>query len=208
MNCEEFQGRYLAGDTGADMNAHLEGCTWCRSRVEDLDDLHRLLGTSAMWETPGDDLEDAIVSSLQRRSHSTVPIKKPTRILGAVAALVIVVAGVAAYTQRDQPDWDIALPASPGIEATASVAGWNTTSGTRMVFRIDGLEPAGANEFYEIWLTATDGRHVSAGTFTASGQIESFAGVSRRDFPRIWITLEPNDGDEGIGGPTVLDTGS
>ncbi len=208
MNCEEFQGRYLAGETGADTKAHLDGCTWCRGRLEDLDELQTLLGTSAMWEAPADDLEDIVVSSLRRGSKPAISTNKLIKWLGAVAALAVIVAGAAVYLQRDVPDWDIALPASSGFEATATVAGWNTPAGTRMIFTIDGLEPAGANKFYEIWLTATDGRHVSAGTFTGSGTIESFAGVSRRDFPRIWITLEPNDGDEGIGGPTVLDTDS
>lgn len=207
MTCDDFQAHYLAQHGGADADSHLAGCNWCRSGIEELDAIRLQLGATAMWEAPSDDLEEAIVASLRRTRRPIAPTNRAW-IAAAVATLVVVFAGAFVLIQSRQPDWDIALPASPGIPATASVAGWNTPAGTRMVFLIDGLKPAGENEYYEIWLTAADGRHVSAGTFTGPGRIESFAGVSRRDFPRIWITLEPNDGDEGIGGPTVLDTGS
>ncbi len=207
MTCDDFQAHYLARDGGADSDAHLAGCNWCRSRIEELDAIRLQLDATAMWEAPSDELEEAIVASLRRTRGPIAPTNRAWTAT-AVAALLVVVAGAFVLIQSRQPDWDIALPASPGIGATASVAGWNTPAGTRMEFSINGLEPAGENEYYEIWLTADDGRHVSAGTFTGPGRIESFAGVSRRDFPRIWVTLEPNDGDEGIGGPTVLDTGS
>lgn len=207
MTCDDFQARYLAREGGADADAHLAGCNWCRSRTDELDAIRVHLGATAMWEAPSDELEETIVSSL-RRTRGAVVGGNRAWLATSVAALVVVAAGTVTLIQSRQPDWDIALPANPGVAATASVAGWNTPAGTRMVFSIDGLAPAGDEEYYEIWLTADDGRHVSAGTFTGPGRIETFAGVSRRDFPRIWITLEPNDGNEGIGGPTVLDTGS
>jgi hypothetical protein len=33
-----------------------------------------------------------------------------------------------------------------------------------------------------------------------------WSGVTEAEFPRIWITLEPNDGDQSLSGPAVLDT--
>lgn len=208
MNCDDFQGRYLAGDLDAETDNHLAGCTWCGARLADLDELVKQLGTDAMWLAPTSGLEDQIVAALEGTVAPEQGSRKLVRMLGVAAALIAVIGGSVTLFQSRQPDWEIALPATEGVSATASVAGWNTSAGTRMVFSIDGLAPATNDEFYEIWMTATDGRHISAGTFRAGGRIESFAGVSRRDFPRIWVTLEPNDGDEGIGGPTVLDTGS
>ncbi len=206
MTCDDFQGRYLAGDLDPETSAHLAGCTWCRSRIDDLDQLVKQLSTDAMWTAPTPELEDHIVAALAGAA-APQSLRKPGWMLSVAAALIAVIAGSFMLIENRQPDWEIALPATEGVSATATVAGWNTAAGTRMVFSIDGLSPAGDNEFYEIWLTAADGRHVSAGTFRAAGTIETSAGVSRRDFPRIWITLERNDGDEGISGPTVLDTG-
>jgi hypothetical protein len=208
MNCDDLQGRYLTGDLDAETDTHLAGCTWCGARLGDLDELVKQLGTDAMWIAPSPGLEDQIVAALEGSPAPEQGSRKLVWMLGVAAALIAVIAGSLTLIQNRQPDWEIALWATEGVWATATVAGWNTPAGTRMVFSIDGLAPAADDEYYEIWMTGTDGRHVAAGTFRSAGTIESFAGVSRRDFPRIWITLEPNDGDEGIGGPTVLDTGS
>jgi hypothetical protein len=90
--------------------------------------------------------------------------------------------------------------------ASGTVAGWNTESGTRMVLDIEGLDPAPPGFVYELWLSAGP-RHISAGTFVEAGNdLELWAGVSRRDYPRVWVTLEPLDDNESLSGETVLDT--
>ena len=55
-------------------------------------------------------------------------------------------------------------------------------------------------------MTSPSGQHVSAGTFREAGRIEAWSGVRRSDFPRIWNTLEPDDGDERLSGVTIADT--
>ena len=75
-----------------------------------------------------------------------------------------------------------------------------------MLLAVNGLDPAPDGYIYEFWLS--DGpRYVSAGTFRAGGVVELWVGVSRRDFPRMWVTLEPIDTDAGPSSATVLDTG-
>jgi hypothetical protein len=74
-----------------------------------------------------------------------------------------------------------------------------------MVLLVEGLEPAPAGHYYEIWMTAPDGRHVSAGTFQGSGRVTASAGVRRSEFPRIWITLEEVGGDLGPSPETYFD---
>lgn len=96
------------------------------------------------------------------------------------------------------------MPAAP--QASARVSGWNMDYGTKMMIEVAGLDPTGPDAYYEIWLTAPDGRHVSAGTFRMSGRFEVMAGVRRSEFPRIWITLEPADDDPAPNPQTVLDT--
>jgi hypothetical protein len=108
-----------------------------------------------------------------------------------------------------QPDWRLDLVATEKAPAaTAEVVGWNTDTGTRMEIIISGLNPAPSGFYYEIWMTAPDRRHVSAGTFRGSGTVSVWSAVSRAEFPRLWITLEPADGDTAISGETVLDSPS
>jgi len=109
--------------------------------------------------------------------------------------------------QAPAPDWEVAVPGTelaPGASAVAK--GWIGESGTRLVVAVEGLEPAPDGFVYEFWLSK--GRlHNSAGTFTAGGELELRSGVSRAEFPRLWVTLEPLDEDEGPTTHTVLDTG-
>jgi hypothetical protein len=103
------------------------------------------------------------------------------------------------------PDWQFSLEGElPG--ASAQVEGWNAGPGTRMRFRIDGIDPAPEGHYYEIWMTAEDGRHISAGTFRDQGTVTVWAAVKRSEFPRIWITLEAMDGDLGPSPNAYFDT--
>ena len=119
----------------------------------------------------------------------------------AIASLVVI------RSRGDGADWELALYANAASpDAEVLVHGWNTDNGTHLQLDVAGLAPAGPNEYYAIWMTSMDGQHVPAGTFRESGQIEAWSGVKRSDFPRIWITLEPDDGDERLTGATVADT--
>ena len=66
--------------------------------------------------------------------------------------------------------------------------------------------PETFEQTWELWLTS-EAVHVSAGTFTAAGDVELWVGVARRDYPRPWVTLEPVDEGESLSGLNVLDTG-
>lgn len=183
--------------------SHLAVCPTCRLKAERTAALGRHLSDPLMWETPPPELEQRVVTAVSGQGH---PPGSPRRwwMLGAAALLFAVVA-VAAFLGR--PDWTIELV---GVEsaptAQATVRGWNQEEGTRMVFEIEGLAAAGSEAYYEVWLTAPDGRHISAGTFQKAGRVEVTAGVRRADFPRIWITREPADADPAPFPDTVLDT--
>lgn len=216
MNCDEFRAAVLAGEETAASGLHEQGCPACRSRVADLRAAHDSLADAALWEEPSPELADQVEALIANAAHGSRPVdlterRAWTRIavaVAAVAAALAVVSAATIFATRDaDPDWDVTLPATDlAPNAIASVKGWNEPSGTRMVLAIDGLEPAPDGYLYEFWLS--DGPiHVSAGTFHSPGEIELWSGVTRGDFPRLWITLEPIDEDESPSGQTVLDTG-
>ena len=124
------------------------------------------------------------------------------------AAVVVAIVGLAAFLRTDGPDWQVELAGTDDYpSATAVVAGWNEESGTRMRITMSGVDPAPSGFFYEFWLS--DGPlHISGGTFVDVTDVQLQAAVSRREFPRLWVTLEPIDEDESPTSIVVVDTGA
>lgn len=209
MNCDEFRAQYLAGENGEATDAHLTGCAACRSRHPDLEAGRIALMDPAIWEEPPPELEDqviALIAGNQNRAPTGVGrLERWVRPLVA-AAVVVVAVGLYGVLRSPSPDWEVAMPGTDLAPlATSTVAGWNTDAGTRMILAVEGLDPAPDGFVYEFWLS--DGPlHISAGTFSADGEIELWSGVTRAEFPRLWVTLEPLDDDESPSGQTVLDT--
>lgn len=208
MRCDRARTSFLAGDAGEDELHHLDKCPDCRAERTALDTTRRALEDTAMWEEPSPRVADQVVSMISGVAGEPPTRRKLPR-LRLVAAAAVVVAAVAtlALLRPPQPDWEVAMPgtaAAPG--ATASVKGWNEPTGTRLLLSVTGLPEAPPGSLYELWLTR-DSVHVSAGTFTAAGDVEMWVGVSRRDYPRLWVTLEPVDDDESLSGVNMMDTG-
>ena len=172
------------------------------------------LDDAALWVEPSAALEEYVMAAIDldgpvAERPQQVPGKRvgmPWVAAGIAAAAIAVVAVVG--LRPASPDWEVALAATenaPGV--VASISGWNETSGTRMELDIEGLAPAPEGFIYELWLSEGP-VHISAGTFHRPEDVTLWAGVSRGDFPRLWITLEPiNDGDPGPG-LNLLDTGN
>jgi hypothetical protein len=209
MNCEQIRAMYLAGEQDEVTRVHLADCAACRRIRAELEVGRTALTDSSIWEEPSPELEDQVVGLISgSRRRADVSRGRASRRLWPVAAAaaaiaaVVVVAGV----RSPSPDWVVAMPGTQLAEqASSTVSGWNTDSGTRMILSIDGLERAPEGYVYEFWLSRGP-LHISAGTFSAAGDIELWAGVTRADFPRLWVTLEPLDDDESPSQHTVLDT--
>jgi hypothetical protein len=166
------------------------------------------LSDPSLWE-PAADLEAEVMASALAKNDMAAARTRGRWLLAAAAAVVAVVAiGAIVYGAiRSTPDWSVTLAATDlAPDATASIEGWNETSGTRVRLDIDGLPPAPDGFFYELWFSEGP-RHISAGTFRAADGVEMWTAVRRSDFPRLWITLEPIDDDESPSPNTVLDTG-
>jgi anti-sigma factor RsiW len=212
VKCEDVRAALLAGDTDAPehmaVEAHLAGCRACRADQPVIDRLRTVLASPSLWEEPSSDLGDRIVGSLQLRRESPDRVRVGRWVAAAAAVLVLTATGFGLVRFGSAaPDWTLDLaPVEPLPNAVAVVDGWVTDTGTRMVVEISGIDEAHDGHYYEIWLTAPDGRHVSAGTFTGPGTVTAFAGVRRADFPRLWITLESVDGELGPSSETYFDT--
>ena len=212
MKCEEARAALLSGTDIEPAQQHLATCRPCRSELPMLAKHRSTLASNSLWEEPSPDLVDRIVQSVRgdnraepERRH---PPRRMTTLLSAVAAAILIaLAGTGVATRALAADWEVTLVTNAEApEARAVIRGWSTERGTRMVLDVVGLDDAPSGHYYEIWMTAEDGRHVSAGTFKGSGRVTAFAGVRRGDFPRIWITLEAADDDLGPSPDTYFDT--
>ena len=214
MRCEEARAAMLSGADVEPVRQHLATCQVCRSEQPMWAKLRSTLSSHSLWEEPSPDLSERILQTVRgqdERGHDdqrAQPEHQRTVLFAGVAVtLLVALAGTLFATRSLTADWEMTLNATEEVpEATAVVSGWSTSMGTRLVLEVRGIEDAPSGSYYEIWMTAPDGRHVSAGTFSGSGRVTAFAGVRRADFPRIWITLETADDDLGPSPETYFDT--
>jgi len=209
MNCDEFRASYLSGEDDEATAAHLADCAVCRSHRNYLETGRETLADPSIWEEPSRQLEDQVVALITGNQGGSAAqpgwLQRWVRPLAAAAAVVVAV-GLYGVIRTPGPDWEVAMPGTDLAPlATSTVAGWNTDAGTRLLVAVEGLDPAPAGYVYELWLSQGP-LHISAGTFSASGEIELWSGVTRADFPRLWVTLEPLDENESPSARTVLDT--
>lgn len=210
MKCEETRAAFLAGDADQDDLDHLASCQNCRSQWETMDAVRTMLDEPAFWESPAAELEDRVVALIGGAPEDApVPGRRSSSRLVAAAAAVAAFIAIMGWVglRTPPPDWEVVLPGTvEAPQATGIVKGWLVSGGTRVALHVDGLPAAPEGFVYEFWFTEGQ-RHVSAGTFVVPDDVDLWAGVSRAEFPRLWITLEPLDDDEGLSGVNVMDTG-
>jgi len=171
-----------------------------------------------MWAEPPAGLEDSIVAAIagakgpagdsvagggaipERQLSSAVAL-----MIGSVAAVLVLVVGVFAVLSRTSaPDWEAVMAGDDTTtEATGVVAGWNTGSATRVVLEAADLGVAPDGFMYQLWFSQASG-DVSAGTFTDPSYVELTVGVSRKEFPAVWIALQPIGSDAASAGQALL----
>ena len=209
MKCDDARAAYLAGDLGGGEREHLDTCAECRVEMPSLTETLRIMDSDTFWEEPPSGLEDRIVGLIAGpqipQNEAPQPRRWQAALVGAAAVAAILVGAFIAQ-RPPSPDWEVALPGTAEAPlAVGVVSGWNEPSGTRMALDIEGLPPAPDGFIYEFWLSAGN-LHISAGTFRQTEDVELWVGVTRAEFPRLWITLEPIDEDESPSGVNVMDT--
>ncbi|NHZ71410.1 MAG: hypothetical protein GWP18_07185 [Proteobacteria bacterium] len=222
MNCQDVRAALLAGESSEPISSHLDGCVECRRYVDDVASIRKDLTSDSLWVEPPAGLEDSIVAAIGGADTSTTSGAAAQHsddrsrrangrsfalMFGSVAATVVIVAGVFAMLSRTPPpDWEAAMIDSDATpSATAVVAGWNMDTGTRVVLEAGDLGLAPAGFVYQLWFSQGS-KDVSAGTFTDPSYVELNVGVSRKDYPDVWIALQPIDAIAGDAGPALLHT--
>lgn len=207
MNCDEARASIAAGGDEAS-TIHVRQCGECRSVVATLLEKVAMVGDESVWaEAPrglGERVSSVISNGSGPESRSRVAWS-----MAWVAAVAVVVVGLGslAWVRVTAPDWQAVMYGTmSSVQIDAAVEGWNTPSGTRVSVDARELEPAPSGFVYEMWLSSGP-VHLSAGSFGGGEVADLFIGVSRRDFPRLWVTLEPLDEDTAPSGATVLDSG-
>lgn len=205
MNCQECRAELLELGETETATSHVERCADCQAALASLEESRIWLKTDATFAEPSEALRSRVLGEVTETAA-----RRPGRLsarwisAGVAAALALVVIGAAVL--RDPPDWEIGLVGTENAPlASASIAGWNEGTSTRLRLDPAGLPLAPEGSFYELWFSGPDGL-ISAGTFTAPDETNLIVGVRRGAFPRIWVTLEQLDADPLPSGTTLLIT--
>ncbi len=111
----------------------------------------------------------------------------------ASVVLVLVVGGPRVSPERVTLAGSSLAPSALG----AAVLDRQPSGTVRVTLEMAGLPRSGPHDFYELWLVGDQGR-VSAGTFRSDGSPIDLTLATAADpgaYPRIGITLEPDDGN-------------
>jgi hypothetical protein len=205
MNCEDVRAAFLAGIDGPVEQAHLRSCSACQAEFETLEAARGVLTSPAVWEEPPPELEDQVVGLITGRRRVPTTQRWFRYAAGIAAGVLVIAVGISLLLNR--PDWRIDMTAPTSSNVVADIAGWNTREGTRLAFHAKGLGSAPEGFVYELWFSA-GADHVSAGTFKDPSNVRLVVGVTRLDYPHIWVTLEPLDGNPAPSSSIVLETGA
>ncbi len=178
----------------------------------------RLLGDAAVWADVPEGLRERTLAAAATgdtpppgRGRSRPAGRAWRRPALAAAAAVVLVAGVVAAGVRPwagaRPEGvEVALAGTvdaPGAAATAVLR--DEPAGVSVQLDVDGLAPAPAGTFYELWLVGPAGK-VSAGTFHQRGpqEIELWLGIEPDGYDALTVTRQPVAGGTTAPGVVVL----
>jgi len=224
---DEERISYLAGD-----HAGAPGPLDPADAVE-LDELRALLADPAMWEVPGQHLEDtvaaAVTSAASRETgdERSGPATSARRAQGgeharrarhwsrrsvvawaagaAAAAAIAIGIGVTTSTGPHATTFSAALSGtSLAPGATGQATLTQTTAGWRVTLHVSGLPRLDDGRFYQAWLKNAAGVLVPVGTFNQSGDITLWSGVPPTQFPTITVTRQQANGNPASSGQRVL----
>lgn len=145
--------------------------------------------------------------------------QRAVRWMVASAAALLVVAAVAVGTVLYGRDGagpqgtTVALAAAKGASGRGEAVVRPAEGGREIRLEVSGLPANPPGTFYECWLVGPDDapdspNRVSIGTFTVgadgTADVVWITAADPARFPKMGVTLEPDDGDPDVNGPKVL----
>jgi hypothetical protein len=174
----------------------------------EIERVHGVLADPAVWAEPPLDLQERVVAAIAEEAGVGRRRRRIRYALVAVAAAVVLAAGVTVGLQatRDEPV-QFAAPLTgtrlaPHAAANATLT--KTDSGWKIELHATGLPRRTDGEFYEAWLKSDAGLLVPIGTFNEGTDVTLWSGVGPSAFPTLTVTTEVADGNQASSGRVVL----
>jgi anti-sigma-K factor RskA len=209
----------LEPEEAAAFENHLAGCTVCRDELAELSSLGELIGQATPPVEVPADLEERTFAAIARADadvEPAVPARRrrrtfdlPRKAVAVAAAVVLFGVGLAVVRDATRPESAVAQVIeleTPGGGPAHAVARVRTTpTGGVIEMEVEGLTPPPPGFFLECWLVSAQGdtierpNRVSVGTFTVDdagrARVRWDFTTDTAKFPRMGVTLEPDDGN-------------
>ena len=167
-----------------------------------------VLADPVVWAEPPLDLQERVVSAIAEEAGAGRRLRRIRYSLMAVAAAVVLVAGVTVGLQatRDEPVRFAASLTGTRLapDAAANVTLTQTDSGWKIELHATGLPRRTDGKFYEAWLKGDAGLLVPIGTFNEGTDVTLWSGVGPSTLPTLTVTKEVADGNQASSGQVVL----
>ena len=210
---------------------HLRDCPVCAEEVAELAHLPALLAEAAEPVDVPTDLEARTFARIEREARDGAEARRTGRApdarrvgaglrrMLAVAAGFLLVAGAVGLLANlvsgsgDDDGTTIRLISATGGAATGEATVRTTPQGRSVELKVEGLPPAPAGSYYECWFvgdgdTLAAPNRVSVGTFSVpdAGEhtVEMTSAASAARFPKMGVTVEPDDGNPQRTGDKAL----
>ncbi len=206
----------LDAEEDARFEAHLESCSACQAEVREFGAVRDQLGQAVAETAPGH-LRAKVLGTatatpqlpplLDARRRATPRRRAIARgVLAAVAAIVLVVGGLAyANVRSDRDDagelvailgaLDAEVVPLTGDDEAALRVVWSPARGEGVLIAGD-LDPPGQDQDYQLWML-DDSAAISALVFEPDGgRVQQRFEVTAPDFDGLAVTIEPDGGSE------------
>ena len=208
---------YVLGELDAEAAAAFERAMDQNSTLRD--EVERIRPIALGLERlPGEAWNPPVAPPLAVLSEPPPRARRPQwRLAAAACAVGLVLVGVVIGVLLGD-DGEVREPAGPERQIALEPVG-DAGRGARgrvdlrggdspLTLRVDGLEPAGADQFYELWLLGREGELIALGSFTVGPDgtaIESLPlPVDPSQFQYFDLSVEAADGDPAHSGESLL----
>jgi len=213
----ELLGPYVLGELTTDeereLEHHLEGCPECRNELESIRSTHEILRKEAT-SVPPPELKDRVLAQATGEISERYGSRWRLLVPAAAALLAVAVLGVGIlWVTLGDSSARLPLTATalaPG--ASGVVRGEPAGENILIELEVRGLPELGENEYYEMWYYTEEedgGGRISCGAFRTAPEGQTTVNfttpLNAREYPKIEVTREPDDGDPVSSGEAVLE---